>query len=95
MLDFEIDLDLDGCLCNFTKKANEILGTSFQGADNDWAWDTLLEKCPYLYRDLEVLEDAYTLLEFLRPYSQVLNLTCDFGVSFGEALEPQSNDALG
>lgn len=78
MTDTLLFLDLDGTIANFEKKANEVLGTDFRGANNDWAWDTLLARCPRLYRDLSLLPDANLLLDYLSDYlfrSKVIVLT--------------------
>lgn len=60
-----ISLDLDGTVADFNKKASEVLGRTLVGHDNNIEWDILAEKCPTLYKDLELLPDAKELIKFV------------------------------
>lgn len=60
-----ISLDLDGTVADFNKKASEVLGRTLVGHDNNIEWDVLAEKCPTLYKDLDLLPDARELIQFL------------------------------
>ena len=68
MRGYKLSLDLDGTVANFNKKANEVLGTNYQGNHNPWDWKLLAEKCPTLYRDLELLPDAKELIEYVKDH---------------------------
>lgn len=68
MRGYKLSLDLDGTICSFNSKANEVLGTNYQGNHNPWDWKLLAEKCPTLYRDLELLPDAHLLLDYFKNH---------------------------
>lgn len=63
---YSVMLDLDGTVANFNKKANEVLDTNYQGNHNPWDWKLLAEKCPTLYKDLELLPDALELITYVK-----------------------------
>lgn len=63
---YKLSLDLDGTIADFNKKANEVMGTNFTGTHNPWDWKTLSEKCPDLYKDLDLLPDAHQLIAYIR-----------------------------
>lgn len=63
-----INVDLDGVLANFNKRAEEIAGPNFTTELESPGWG-VFAKHQHLYRDLELMPDARELWKHLSQYN--------------------------
>ena len=65
-----INVDLDGVLANFNGKVKELTGKTFeQFSTSEEAWNALGKNLDSIYRNLDVLEGGFELMNFIQNFA--------------------------